>query len=119
MVAHITVQRQLVASAIQVVGGILDFIISITIDVVGKETGTLHEREKCYSIRQQVYLNRLEETMRRFKISNCERLEYVFVETYARDVGVVLSSEISTCAQEVTIILEDERWHHCIEIYHT
>ena len=43
--AYVAVQGQLVAGAVEVVGGILDFVVGVAVDVVGKETHALHEGE--------------------------------------------------------------------------
>ena len=48
--AHVAVEGQLVAGAVKVVGGILDFVVGVTIDVVGEETHALHEGEQRHSI---------------------------------------------------------------------
>ena len=50
MAAHVAVQGQLVAGAVQVVSRILDFVVGVAVDVVGQETHALHEGEQRHGI---------------------------------------------------------------------
>ena len=79
--AHVAVEGELVAGAVQVVGRILDFVVGVAVDVVGEETHTLHEGEQCHGIGQHFNFNGGEEIARRFQITSRERLEDGFVET--------------------------------------
>lgn len=48
--AHVTVEGQLVAGAVQVVGGMLDLVVGVAIQVVGEEPHALHEGEQRHGI---------------------------------------------------------------------
>ena len=65
MLFHALQQFELRFGAHQVVFRILNLIVCITVNVIGKETHTLHIGEQCGRIRQILYLHRQQERLDR------------------------------------------------------
>lgn len=73
-------QSELVARTHEVVLGILDFVVSVAVEVVGKETHQLHVGEELGSVGQVLDFDGGEEGTRRLQITFGERLEDVHAE---------------------------------------
>ena len=95
---------------------ILNFIISIAIDIVGQETHALHIREQSSRIGQILYLYRQQERFGRFQIAFCECLEYFHIEIHIRKVFIIFQTGIGSRTQEIAKVGKDETGHYGIEV---
>ncbi len=91
---------------------ILCLVIDVPIDVISKETNTLHIWEECHSVWQMSGFYWRKEIARSTKITFCERTEYILFQSDSIVIVAILSHMISTSAQEVAIIREDKAWHY-------
>ena len=106
MLAHVAVEGQLVAGAVQVVGGILDLVVGVAIQVVGEEPHALHEGEQRHGIGQQLYLQGCEEVTCRLQVASGESLENLRVEAHARAGSNINAARTSAKRYLCLMILE-------------
>ena len=95
---------------------ILNLIVCITVNVIGKETHTLHIGEQCGRIRQILYLHRQQERFGRLQIALCESLEYLHIEIHVGEVFVIFQPRIGSRTQKIAKVGKYKTGHHRIEI---
>ena len=113
---HLPEIPQLVARADEVVLGVADLVVDVTVQVVGEEAHGLHHGEQRYSKRQIVPLNGCEESSRRIQIPTCECLEDVPAEFDTVQFRRIFWLAVGRCAQEIAIVGEDVSRHHGVQI---
>ena len=95
--------------------GILNLIVGITVDVIGKEAHGLHITEQTASVRQQFFLNSREEGSV-LEIAACVGLEDLQVHMDILKVRVVLESCVGGGTHEIAEVAENKSGHDGIEI---
>ena len=73
-------QAELVSGAYQVVVGVGDLVVGVAVEIVGQETGGLHEGEECDGKGQMAAFHGGEERACRLKVASGEGLEDVPTE---------------------------------------
>ena len=106
----------LVAGTYQIVLGIFDFVIRVTVDIVGKEAHGLHIGEQARGIGQVLPLDGCEEHLGRLDVTLGKGLEDIHLEVNLVNCGVVLRYGIGRCTQEVAEVGENEAGHYGIEV---
>ena len=106
----------LVAGADQIVLGIFDFVVSVAVDIVGKEAHGLHIREEARGIGQVLPLDGCEEHLGRLDVALCKCLEDIHLEVNLVHCRVVLRYCIGSCTQEIAEVGENEAGHDGIEV---
>ena len=95
---------------------ILDAIVGVAIDVVGKESHGLHVWEQAGCVWQVLDFHWCEELACDLDVSLGEWSENIHVERYFAEVGLVFGACVGSRAQEVAEVGEDEVWHHGVEV---
>ena len=96
---------------------VLDLVVSVAVDVVGKEAHGLHIREEAGRIGQVLTLDRGQEHLCRAYVSTGEGLEDIHSEVYLFQLRGVLGNRVGGGAQEVSEVGEYERRHHGVQVY--
>ena len=109
-------QFELRLRAYQVMFRILNLIICIAVDIIGKEAYALHIGEQSGSIGQVLYLYRQQERFGRLQITFCECLEYFHIEVHIREVFIIFQPCIGSRTQEIAKVGKDKAGHYGIKV---
>lgn len=96
MLLHALQQFELSLGTHKIVLRILDFIISITVDIICQEAYALHVWEQGSRIRQILNLYRQQEGFARFQIPLGKCLEYFHIEVHIIQILVVFQPRVGT-----------------------
>ena len=110
-------EGHLVAGSHEIMFRVLDFVVRISVDVVGEEADGLHVREKTGGVGQVLYLDGGKEGTGRFQIPLRKGLENVHPEAHLFGGGIVLGHRVGGRTEEIPEVGEDEGRHEGIQVY--